>query len=113
SGTPCRLPPVIEFHLLRIAQEAATNAVKHAHAGVVEIDFDYSPGAVTLTVRDDGRGFHPRPEEELVAAAHFGLIGMRERANKLNGILEINSGTGRGTRISLTVPLPTQPPEDP
>jgi len=112
SGTPCRLPSVIEFHLLRIAQEAATNAVKHAHAGVVEIDFDYSPEAVTLAVRDDGRGFHPKPEEELVAAAHFGLIGMRERANKLNGILEINSGTGRGTRISLTVPLPYHPPDD-
>lgn len=113
SGKPCRLPSVIEFHLLRIAQEAATNAIKHAHARTVEIQFEYAPGSVTLTVRDDGRGFHPKPEEELVAAAHYGLIGMRERANKLNGILQIESEPGRGTRISLSIPHSSLPPDDP
>lgn len=113
SGTLCRLSSVIEFHLLRIAQEALTNAIKHSRARAVEINFDYSAGLVTLSIRDDGCGFHPKPEEELVGAAHYGLIGMRERANKLNGTLEIDSGTGRGTQITLCVPLSCQPPDIP
>lgn len=102
EGARRRLPPVVENNLLRIGQEAITNAVKHAQAAHITVTLAFDRRSVRLVVEDDGVGFAP----EAPGAAEqrsFGLIGMRERVGMLNGELEIRSGPGQGTRISVTV----------
>lgn len=103
-GEPQELPPQLENHLLRVALEAVTNAVKHAAATRIDIDITFAKQRVELRVRDDGRGFDaeslPPP-----TSGHFGLFGMRERADKLNAELLIRSRPGGGTEIRLEVPL--------
>jgi signal transduction histidine kinase len=102
-GEQRELPAQVQNHLLRVAVEAVTNAVKHAGATRIEIDLRFDEGRVELRVRDDGRGFDadrlPPP-----SSGHFGLFGMRERAEKLNGHLVIRSRPGEGTEIALGVP---------
>ncbi|HEY7293384.1 MAG TPA: ATP-binding protein [Dehalococcoidia bacterium] len=97
-----RLPPHVELVLYRIAQEALTNAAKHARATRVAVDLVREPGAVTLTVRDDGRGFDPR----LVGPGHgVGLFSMRERAELAGGSLTLSSVPGKGTAVAVCVLL--------
>lgn len=103
SGLPPRLPPEIETALFRVVQEAATNIAKHAEAETVLIQCAARPGAVTIEIEDDGKGFAPGTPAE---GTGFGLTGMRERVELLGGRFEIESAPGQGTRIALTVPLP-------
>jgi signal transduction histidine kinase len=104
-GGPAReLEAAIESHLLRIAQEAVTNAVKHSGARAIAVTLAYRPDTVCLTVTDDGRGFAVDPSAS-AASGHFGLLGMRERIERIGGELAIESAPGRGTRIEATVPL--------
>ena len=101
-GQAGRLPGTIETSLLRIAQEAAANAARHAGASQITIQLDYGPRELRLEIRDDGRGFdHAAASPE---AGHFGLSGMKERAEKIGGVLAISSSPGRGTIVSVTVP---------
>ena len=105
TGAPQPLPPKVESHLLRIGQEATTNAIKHARAKTIRLELGYDGGLVRLLIRDDGCGFDAEraaPSE----AGHFGLLGMRERAEKIGGTLTILSAPGKGTTIQVTVPLP-------
>jgi signal transduction histidine kinase len=103
SGRKRRFAPVIENNLLRIGQEAITNATKHARARQIKVSFDFGEKHFRLGVRDDGRGFDPaRPP---ASADSFGLMGMRERAAELRGELRVHSAAGRGTEVSLVVPL--------
>jgi two-component system, NarL family, sensor kinase len=95
-----RLPLRIESELFRIAQEALTNVRKHAHAHEVEIALRRRGTKLSLSVRDDGRGFLSR----MRYPHSHGLVGMRERAKLLGGRLTITSTPGRGTRIVATVP---------
>jgi signal transduction histidine kinase len=107
TGEPHALSGVFDTHLLRIAQEGVANAVRHADACAIAVDLDYSPGAVTLTIRDDGRGFDPdMPPPD----GHFGLLGIQERANKMQAGLDIESAPGEGTTIRVVVPNPLLPP---
>jgi signal transduction histidine kinase len=103
TGTERELPPQTENHLLRVALEAVTNAFKHAAARAVTVDVAFEPARVVLTVRDDGHGFDadsaPTP-----SSGHFGLFGMRERAEKLHGELTIASRPGEGTTVRLVAP---------
>jgi signal transduction histidine kinase len=108
TGTSLQLPRATTHHLLRIAQEATTNAIRHAGARAIELRLDYQPEVVALTITDDGVGFHP--EAVLNQAGHFGLRGMRARARKLCGQLSIHSSPGEGTSIHLLVPLTTTIP---
>jgi signal transduction histidine kinase len=102
SGRPRPFATVMENHLLRIGQEALTNAVRHGEAAHVRIEVRYEPDAFVLCVEDDGRGFDPhRPAPD----RHFGLAGMRERADEIGGRLEIRSLPGRGTQVEVTVGL--------
>ena len=101
TGAERRLDRQVEFHLLRVAQEAMTTAVKHGAATAVEVEIRYAPDSVELVVRDNGGGFDPGAWP--ANGAHFGLLGMRERAAKLRGELRIESAPGAGTTISLTV----------
>lgn len=106
-GTPAPLPGALENHLLRIGQEAMTNALKHAAAKSIQFDLRYESDAVELKVVDDGRGFdfaQQAPGE----AGHFGLLGMRERANKIGAVFKIASQPGRGTTVIVRVPRAKQ-----
>ena len=97
------LPADVEYNLVRIAQEAVTNSVKHSGARTVEVALDYSPKAVHLSVRDDGTGF-ARAENGHGRPGHYGLIGMKERATHIGAEFEMASSPGRGTMISVTLP---------
>jgi len=98
------LPEETEQHLLRIAQEAVTNAVKHARASQVRIHLAMANRKLSLRVADNGQGFE-QDEAFSEVGGHFGLLGMRERAERLGGELELHSEPGRGTEVHVTVPL--------
>lgn len=91
-----------EVALLRIAQEALSNAVRHARARTVCVELAVGPGVVTLVVRDDGRGFDP--DARAVRARRLGLTSMRERAAALGGTLAVESAPGAGTAVRAEVP---------
>jgi signal transduction histidine kinase len=105
SGEPMTLPPRTKHHLLRIAQEGITNAVRHAAAQRISIQLDYRADTVALTIRDDGVGFDA--ERVLTEGiGHFGLRGLRGRAAKISAELQIESARDRGTVIRICAPLP-------
>ena len=102
SGTPVRLASAVEMNLLRIGQEAVSNAVKHGRAQNVSLEVQYETENVRLSVVDDGEGFYPA---ESISSGHFGLLDMRERASSMGSELVVDSEPGRGTRISVQVPI--------
>jgi signal transduction histidine kinase len=104
-GRARRLSDEVETNLLRIGQEALANAASHAKAKKVELELAFDADSVRLRVRDDGRGFDPAAPEDS-RPGHFGLKGMRERAEKLGGRFDLTSGPGRGTEIKVRVPTP-------
>jgi signal transduction histidine kinase len=110
TGAGGVLPPRVDFHLLRIAQEAATNALKHARARRIDIHLDHQPARVALTIRDDGDGFDPAAAGQARPAPHFGLLGMRERAARIGALIEVDSAPGRGCTVRVTKDLEAQPP---
>lgn len=110
GAPPPLLAPHVEEQVLRIIQEALTNAGKYARATRIEVAFSHIGEQVQVTVTDDGIGFDARQRESEVASANqrpasgFGLTIMRERAERVGGQLEIQAAPGEGTRISLLVP---------
>ena len=96
--------PEIEYQLLRMVQEVVSNTVAHARATTVTIRLSVENGELHLALEDDGIGF--TPEEQQSPFGHFGLIGMRERADEIDARLIVTSGEGAGTRITISVPLP-------
>jgi signal transduction histidine kinase len=107
KGTPVRLPGQKEMNLLRIGQEAAANALKHGRPRNVNIELLYTSTAVCLNVIDDGCGF---AASQAAPTGHFGLLDMRERAHSMGTELNVESEPGRGTHISLNVPLDSTDP---
>lgn len=103
EGDPRRLASIIEHHLLRIAQEAINNTVKHAHAHHLDVLLRYEPGAVVLNVTDDGHGFIPG-EVPTGGLGHFGLRSLRSRAGKMRAAFEVVSAPGKGTTLRIRVP---------
>jgi signal transduction histidine kinase len=91
-----------ELALFRILQEALTNVVRHAHAGAVRIAAREHGRTLTLTIRDNGRGI---TKAELSSVESIGLLGMTERARLLGGVVRITGGPGRGTTVTVTVPV--------
>jgi nitrate/nitrite-specific signal transduction histidine kinase len=98
-----RLPPDVQLGLLRVAQEALTNAMKHANAHRIEVSLSQDPARVTLCVEDDGCGFELSNVVDDIRC--FGLRGMRERVAALGGRLEIISRPAEGTRVAACVPI--------
>jgi signal transduction histidine kinase len=110
EGVVERLDASQEHHLLRIGLEALTNAVKHSGARRVAITLRFRGYATDLTVEDDGRGLE-RGAADLPDSG-FGLQGIRERVDKLGGVLTIDSQPGKGTRLSVTIPTGTSHARD-
>ncbi|TAL04954.1 MAG: sensor histidine kinase, partial [Verrucomicrobia bacterium] len=103
SGNSRPLPPAMEHHLLRITQEALTNALKHAQARTVTVSLNFADDAVLLSVRDDGRGFVPATVLNGMVG-HLGLQNLRSRARKLGGELTVTSEPGNGATIAVRIP---------
>jgi two-component system, NarL family, sensor histidine kinase DegS len=101
AGLPQRLNPDVQLALFRILQEALSNAARHGGAGQVRVRLGYELGQVSLSVRDDGRGF----DVQQARSGHYGLLNMHERAQKIGGTLLVESAPGQGTHVCLTVPV--------
>jgi signal transduction histidine kinase len=101
GGIPTGLKPEHEHELLRIAQEAVSNAVRHARPHAVSITMTEESGHWILAVADDGAGMEQSPE--LSARQGFGLASMRQRASAIGGDWQIESAPGRGTRVSVRI----------
>ncbi len=96
-------PKAVEIALYRMAQEALTNATKHASPKAVSILIHRNPTEVRLVIEDDGKGFDA---SEILSEAQLGLVGMRERAHLIGGSMTVESSPGNGTTICVSVPLP-------
>jgi signal transduction histidine kinase len=107
SGRERRLPRDAELALYRITQEALNNAIRHAQAAHLSLDVQYGEGDVRIRVQDNGRGFTvPATPTEFAPSGHFGLLGMRERAELVGARLDVRSQPGRGTEVSVSLPYP-------
>jgi signal transduction histidine kinase len=104
SGKPVLLDPAVEHDILMVAREAVYNAVKHAQPREVRVKVEFEDGSIRMRVLDDGCGFDPG-EAGAAAAEHFGIIGMRERTERLGGRFDIHSAPGAGTELSIEVPV--------
>lgn len=101
-GEQRSLPGAIEDNLLRICEEAVTNAVKHARPTEVTVSLEFSTQKVGLRIKDNGCGFDPQGPEA-TKAGHFGLAGLLERARVVGGSVSLNSKPGNGTEIAVSV----------
>jgi signal transduction histidine kinase len=103
EGKPHELHPIVRDDIYRIAREALQNAFRHARATRIEAEITYGERQLRLRIRDDGTGI----DSDVVSMGrqgHWGLQGMRERAQQMGGQLEIWSETGAGTEVDLSIP---------
>jgi two-component system NarL family sensor kinase len=91
--------------LYRIAQEALTNVVRHAHAQRVDVELSRTPGGILLRIEDGGCGFSPYEPSAKPGQRHMGLISMQERAEIIGGKLTLYAAPGQGTSLHVTIPL--------
>ena len=98
------LLPTIQDEVYRIAREVLRNAFQHASAHQVEAEIRYDVHAFRLRIRDDGKGIEPEVLKQGKRAGHWGLPGVRERAQRIGAKLELWSEAGAGTEVQLTVP---------
>ena len=103
EGAPQELHPILRDEIYRIAGEALRNAFHHARARRIEVEIRYDARQLRVRVRDDGTGVDASVLDE-GRAGHFGLKGMRERAKRIGGQLEVWSERGAGTEMELSVP---------
>lgn len=104
EGTPLELHPLVHEEMQRIGEEAIRNAYSHSSGSIIEVRITFNPRRFSLCIRDDGSGL---PAEILTAGAvpgHFGLPGMRERAERIGASFTLDSRSGSGTEIKLTLP---------
>jgi len=101
EGDEIPLAPGAIHHLVSIGQEAVTNAIRHAQSSSIRIALLYETDSLSLTIRDNGRGFHL--SDLSIRTGHFGIPVMEERARKLGGTLRVSSSTGVGTEVAVTV----------
>ncbi|GGB55253.1 histidine kinase [Virgibacillus dakarensis] len=99
-GSEKRLNQKYEIAIFRLVQEAVQNATKHAEATLIKVKLEISPKRLTVAIKDNGKGFDTTTKRD----KSFGLIGMRERVEMLEGTMKINSVIGKGTIILISVP---------
>jgi signal transduction histidine kinase len=110
EGHPRRLGPEAELAVFRIVQEALNNISRHATATKAIVRLRYEHDKVVTQIQDDGGGFDP-PEQvgELAAQGHYGLLGMHERAQLAGAQLKLESAPGKGTLVTVELPVATSP----
>ena len=104
EGERRRLSPILQEEVYWIARELLRNAFQHAHANQIEAEIRYEGHRFRMRVRDDGKGIDPNVLEAGGRAGHWGLTGLRERAQRLGVRLDFWSEVGAGTEVQLTVP---------
>jgi signal transduction histidine kinase len=102
QGKPRRLPDRVESNLLRIGQEALSNALTHARPTRVVIELSFDRSLIRLCVTDDGCGFESQTPFS-ASSGHFGLIGIQERVDQIGGQLDMRSSPGNGTKVDVSV----------
>jgi signal transduction histidine kinase len=103
EGPSQDLHPILRDEVYAIAREAVRNAFRHAQARNIEAEITYTESSFQLRIRDDGKGVDPGIVAE-GRAGHYGVPGMRERAKRIGGKLDVWTGTGAGTEIELSIP---------
>lgn len=103
-GRPRKLRPKVYEEIYAIAKEALFNASRYAEAKHIWLELSYEARGFTMRIRDDGRGLGEDVIKDGQRAGHWGLVGMRERADGLGGQLSIVSELGKGTEIAVTLP---------
>ncbi len=103
EGLPRPLHPVMRDEVYRIGREALVNAFRHSGAAAIEVEIEFAARALRLLVRDDGCGIDPQVLEA-GRDGHWGLSGMRERAERMGARLKVWSRAGAGTEVELSVP---------
>jgi signal transduction histidine kinase/ligand-binding sensor domain-containing protein len=104
EGRARRMHPIVSAELARIVGEALFNIARHARANSAEITVRYSARQLALEIRDDGIGFSAEVLEKGQKPGHFGLVGMRERAERIGGTFAIETRPGRGSAVTISVP---------
>jgi signal transduction histidine kinase len=104
-----RLPPEMETALFRMCQETLSNVARHAQASAVLVQVGVERGQVVVEIEDDGKGFDESAVSHGDGRKHWGLMGIRERAEILGGVAVVESEPGQGTRVVVRVPLPREP----
>ena len=108
AGRELRMPSAMEAAVYRLVQEAFSNALKHASPTFVSLEMTFYPKRVMIVIKDNGVGFDV---EQTMARSkknsHYGLIGMGERVELLNGKMDIESARGQGTKITISIPVST------
>ncbi|HVP00280.1 MAG TPA: two-component regulator propeller domain-containing protein [Bryobacteraceae bacterium] len=104
EGASQHLHPIMRDEIYRITNEALRNAFRHAGARRIEVEIRYDARGLRVRVRDDGTGIDASLLGQEGCPGHFGLAGMRERAKRIGGQLEVWSERGAGTEVELTVP---------
>ena len=99
-----KAPLAVKITVYRLLQESLTNSWRHAPGGAPRVQVQQADGQVLMTITDQGAGFDPLA---VAVAGRLGLAFMRERVRLLGGIFEIESTSGRGTRIRARLPLST------
>lgn len=107
-GQERRLPAEYEVAVFRLVQESVQNALKHANASNITVKMEMMKNRITVMIKDDGKGFNVGEKKE----GSFGLIGMRERVEILNGQLSIDSKIGMGTVVLIELPIIEKEPSN-
>ncbi|PRR74746.1 sensor histidine kinase [Neomoorella humiferrea] len=107
-GKERRLESTVEIALFRIIQEAINNIKKHAQATNAKVKMEIQPDKVMVSISDNGRGFDLSSVQDRKDGRGYGLVSMRERVQLLNGEMVVDTAPGKGTHISIIIPLRQQ-----
>ncbi|MGN7381491.1 sensor histidine kinase [Paenibacillus sp. SAFN-117] len=106
AGREKRLPSEMEVAVYRLIQEAFSNVLKHAKATYISLTITFQKHMTQIVVKDNGIGFNVEEmESKMITSSHYGLIGMQERIDLLEGKIDIESKKGEGTKITMLIPI--------
>ncbi|MBH5320609.1 sensor histidine kinase [Paenibacillus sp. GSMTC-2017] len=109
TGKEIRMPSAMEAAIYRMVQEAFSNVLKHANASYVSLEINYKQQVISLTIQDNGVGFMVGSVGKPTSRnSHFGLVGMRERVELIEGRMDIDSKIGQGTKIVIDIPTTSE-----
>ncbi|WP_426450496.1 sensor histidine kinase [Paenibacillus sp. S-38] len=112
-GKEVRLPSGMEVAVYRLVQEAFSNVLKHAEASHITLELTFQQQMIKLTVTDNGVGFNTAGiDKKITQGSHYGLMGMRERVELLEGRFDIQSEVGAGTKVSMVIPIKSESKEE-